>query len=218
MPAQGLGVVLDPDRGGLGGAQGVDAEQVRQGPRPAGSHAVGGAWLIRVSASEVDSVGQCPRQRPIPRQALTERELALDDSVEALDLWTLPRRAVLTLLYGTVYFQMHGSGDDEPPRPAEAEALIARLSYLVRLIARCPALPVGASAADVISVIAKQHGLDATEAVLYAHACEIFPEVRKGWYNVSGSGSTFVLDQPMGSVRQAEERDVLLSDRDRHSD
>ena len=31
MPAQCLGVVLDPDRGGLGGAQRVDAEQVRQG-------------------------------------------------------------------------------------------------------------------------------------------------------------------------------------------
>ena len=31
MAAQGLGVVLDPDRGGLGGAQRVDAEQVGQG-------------------------------------------------------------------------------------------------------------------------------------------------------------------------------------------
>ena len=31
VAAQGLGVVLDPDRGGLGGAQGVDAEQVGQG-------------------------------------------------------------------------------------------------------------------------------------------------------------------------------------------
>lgn len=147
-----------------------------------------------------------------PRQALTERELALDDSVEALALWTLPRRAVLTLLYGTVYFQMHGNGDHTIPRPAEAEALIARLSYLARLIARCPVLPMGASAADVVSVITKQHKLDATEAVLYAHACEIFPEVRKGWYSVSGRGSEFVLDQPDGSVRRTEERDVLLSE------
>ena len=31
VPAQGLGVVLDPDGGGFGGAEGVDAEQVRQG-------------------------------------------------------------------------------------------------------------------------------------------------------------------------------------------
>jgi hypothetical protein len=31
VAAQGLGVVLDPDRGGFGGAQGVDAEQVGQG-------------------------------------------------------------------------------------------------------------------------------------------------------------------------------------------
>ena len=31
VPAQGVGVVLDPHRGRLGGAQGVDAEQVGQG-------------------------------------------------------------------------------------------------------------------------------------------------------------------------------------------
>jgi hypothetical protein len=31
MPSQGVGVVLDPHRCGFGGAQGVDAEQVRQG-------------------------------------------------------------------------------------------------------------------------------------------------------------------------------------------
>ena len=31
MAAQGVGVVLDPDGGGLGGAQGVDAEQVGEG-------------------------------------------------------------------------------------------------------------------------------------------------------------------------------------------
>ena len=31
MSAQGLGVVLDSDSGSLGGAQGVDAEQVGQG-------------------------------------------------------------------------------------------------------------------------------------------------------------------------------------------
>ena len=30
MPTHGLGVVLDPHRGGLGGAQRVDAEQERQ--------------------------------------------------------------------------------------------------------------------------------------------------------------------------------------------
>lgn len=30
MAAEGLGVVLDADSGGLGGAQGVDAEQERQ--------------------------------------------------------------------------------------------------------------------------------------------------------------------------------------------
>ena len=31
MAAQGLGVVLDPDRCGFGGSEGVDAEQVGQG-------------------------------------------------------------------------------------------------------------------------------------------------------------------------------------------
>ncbi|MEJ7742824.1 MAG: hypothetical protein WKF73_09900 [Nocardioidaceae bacterium] len=31
VPAQRLGVVLDPNRSGFGGAQRVDAEQVRQG-------------------------------------------------------------------------------------------------------------------------------------------------------------------------------------------
>lgn len=146
------------------------------------------------------------------RFVLTERELALDESVDALGLWTLPRRAVLTLLYGTIYFQMHGSADGRPPRPAEGEALIARLSYLARLIARCPELPMGASAADVASVVTPQHGRELAEAVLYAHACEIFPEVRKGWYEVSPRGSSFVLDQPAGAVREAEERDVLLSE------
>jgi hypothetical protein len=31
MPAQGLGVVLNPHRGGFGGTQGVDAKQIGQG-------------------------------------------------------------------------------------------------------------------------------------------------------------------------------------------
>lgn len=146
------------------------------------------------------------------RAALTERELALDASAEGLTLWSLPRRAVLTSLYSAVYSQMHGSRDGGPARPAEAEALISRLSYLARLVVRCPELPMGASAADVLTVVGVEHGVELVEAVLYAHACEIFPEVRKGWYQVAGAGSSFVLEQPAGALRAAEERDVLLSE------
>ncbi len=45
---------------------------------------------------------------PDARTVLIEREGALDESVDGLDLWARPRRAVLTLLYGAVYSRCTG--------------------------------------------------------------------------------------------------------------
>lgn len=141
-------------------------------------------------------------------------EGALDRSVEALDLWNLPRRSVLTTLYVVVHNVMHGSYDGlSHAHPAEAEALINRLAYLARFIVRCPPEPMGASASDAASILGTEEMVQQVkEAVLYAHACEFFPEVRKGWYEVAGTDRSFVLDHPAGAVRTAEEKDVLLSE------
>lgn len=148
------------------------------------------------------------------RSELVACEEALDRSVEALSLWHQPRRSVLTMLYGTLFNLMHGSFDGQSPaRPADAEALINRLSYLGRFIIRCPQLPTGASASDAVSLlVTPEFARQAQEALLYAHACELFPEVHKGWYEITGADRSFVLDQPVGPVRIAEERDVVLSE------
>ncbi|NYV75747.1 hypothetical protein [Streptomyces sp. UH6] len=147
------------------------------------------------------------------RQDLLNREAALDASVAALPLLDLPKRSLLTALYGVVYQLMHGTGKgSKSARPAEGEAFISRMSHLAPLIARCPDLPIGASAHDAHSPISADFIPQLRDLVQYGHACEIFPELWHGWFTVDGGDGVYVLDHPEGPIREAEELDILLSE------
>jgi Holliday junction resolvase-like predicted endonuclease len=147
---------------------------------------------------------------------LVELEAELDDLARGTRLTDLSRRSVLTGLLSQSHFVMYGGlGFDLETRPAVGAAMINRFSYLLDLLDQCPEEPIGASAADAFSPYLDDPTLfgDLLYLVQYGHLCELLPEVRRGWYVVSGSReSGFRLDHPSEEFAESEARDTILAD------
>lgn len=146
--------------------------------------------------------------------------LALEREFDALARSTrisgLPRRSVLTGLLVQAHSMIHGGFSEEAvARPVEGMALINRLSYLVDILDAAPPEPIGVSAANAMLPFREDVTLAADQLYLaqYGHLCELIPEVRRGWYDVSGTKETgFVLSHPSAEFADAEARDVVLAE------
>ena len=152
--------------------------------------------------------------------ASVDELLALEPELDALALHSriadLPRRSFLTGLLAQAHFVMHGGiGPGTDARPAVGRAMINRYSYLLDVLDGCPAEPIGASAANAISPFIDDPTLltDQLYLVQYGHLCELLPEVRRGWYTVTGSlEGGFRLDHPTEDFSTTEARDTVLAD------
>jgi len=146
--------------------------------------------------------------------------LALEPKLDALALHTrltdLPRRSALTGLLSQAHSVMYGGiAPGLDARPAVGTAIINRYSYLLDVLDQCPEEPIGTSAADVLSPFIEDVTLFADQLYLvqYGHVCELLPEVRRGWYEVTGSSDApFRLQHPSEEFAAAEARDSVLAD------
>lgn len=101
-------------------------------------------------------------------------EAHLDELVSSLSLLKLPVRTVLTAYYGVIDSLFHGSRFDnsQGPRIKAGEALVARLSYLVPHLLKCPFEPIGASAENALSVMTVATFSELQYLTAYSHFCE----------------------------------------------
>lgn len=146
--------------------------------------------------------------------------LALEPGLDALALGNrlamLPRRSVLTGLLCQAHLVMHGwIGPDQGASPSKGRAMINRYSYLLHILDQCPEEPIGASAANARLPFDEDPTLldDQMYLVQYGHLCEMLPEIRREWYDVTGSEEAgFRLDHPTLEFSSAEARDTVLAD------
>ena len=150
-------------------------------------------------------------------EPLKEYETEFDGLMGQLPLWQLPIRPVLAALHMAVDGFFHGSRTKGgvAPRPAAGEALGARMSYLIPLIAKCPAEPLGRDGADALRAVreADPQGLYRCALLTYGHFSELMPEVHKGYYTVTGNKQEgFRLRHRSPEFAGYEARDILLTE------
>lgn len=143
-------------------------------------------------------------------------ESALDAKVAALPILALPIRPVLLSLHLALHSLFHGGGPGkEGTNALGGYSLAGRLGYLAKLLAKCPAEPTGADAADAFAAYADvDPQLSQTKLLLgYAHFCEIMPEVHRGYFSVGiADDGAFQLTHASAEFAASEATDILLSE------
>lgn len=143
-------------------------------------------------------------------------EARVDRAMEDLPLFRLPIRAPVTGMAFMLHGLLHGySATNSPPKPEAANSFAGRMAYLMPLLSKCPADPLGANAKDCLEAWLNEeqkHGT-ATRFIAYAHFAELMPEVHRGYFDVSGDETKgFLLRHPSSKVSDAEAEDILLAE------
>ncbi len=148
------------------------------------------------------------------KQDLYEFEKKIDKEVLKLELLNLPIRTVITSFYGGIdnLFFGHPLHKQKQTRPSAGAALASRLSYLLPFLLRCPFEPIGVSTVNALSPITVDRFEEAKFLTTYSHLCELMPEVRNGYYNVTKVDKVFYLTFVNDNFRESETRDRVLNE------
>jgi hypothetical protein len=85
------------------------------------------------------------------------------------------------------------------------------------LLSRC-SLQTGSDLEDALSIVGVRESLALRDLAVYAHFCELMPEVRRGYYRVESVDEGFRLEHADANFALYEERDVLLTELSRAFD
>jgi hypothetical protein len=149
---------------------------------------------------------------------LNALELDADEAMGELPLLRdLPLRCALVALHTLVDDRFHGHRFDSAHSldPRKGIALAGRLAYLVPLLSTADPKFAGADAFDCVEAVfgSGEYADDVQRMVLYAHFCELMPEVHRGYYEVAGDrASGFRLTHPSSAFARHEALDILFTE------
>lgn len=116
-------------------------------------------------------------------------EAALDESLEASNVWRLPRHLALTLILNRIRDLEFGGHDltANPSRPKAAQSLIDRLPVLLPYLVQCPldVGPIPFADADEAAPSAIEAMFGVAEVLSWLHAAELFPDLWRGWRTIA---------------------------------
>jgi hypothetical protein len=143
-------------------------------------------------------------------------EGTLDSKIATLPILALPIRPVLLAFHLALHSLFHGGAPASKGKNSlGGYSLAGRLGYLAALLAKCPAEPTGASAAEAFAAYADVDP-DLSQTFLlsgYAHFCEIMPEVHRGYFSVGIlNDGAFQLTHASAQFAESEAVDILLSE------
>lgn len=150
------------------------------------------------------------------KRRFLEAEQRCDSIIKSLPLLELPLRTVLTATYIIVDCLFNGSRSriKTLPKLQEAHALSYRLSYLVPFVLNCPSEEIGANADDAMSLMTMERYQELAFFIGYGNFCEIAPEVRRDYFDIScsPSGKIFTLNHKSEDFLKCESKDIVLSE------
>jgi len=144
---------------------------------------------------------------------LTAFETQADLRMQGLGIWQLPYRSIFSaaLLSADAAFSGGRFRNHYEPDPDKGGTMLARYSYWRPYLRQC-ARDIGADIADALSVMTVDAHQDMTQALLYAHFCELMPFVHKKALAVKRNNVGFELHYPDEASAHFEALDVVASE------
>lgn len=144
---------------------------------------------------------------------LTAFETQADMRMQGLSLWQLPYRSVFSaaLLAADAAFSGGRFRNHREPDSDKGGTMLARYSYWRPYLRQCTR-DIGANIADALSVMTADAHREMTQAVLYAHFCELMPFVHKKAFEVKRNEMGFELHYPDEVSARFEALDVVASE------
>jgi len=126
----------------------------------------------------------------------------------------LPARALLTFTHDFLFVMLSAPTLKGLDTRGVAETTTVRLAYLLRRFECLAAEPYGVDAEDAIGAVrdVDPDGAHFARLLAYSHACQVMPEVWRGYFNVAATESGLHLTHRDDAFAEAEARDILISE------
>nr|MCB7500944.1 hypothetical protein [Enterobacter roggenkampii] len=171
-----------------------------------------------LSVAKLDKNAQQSNRQSEASAPFIRYERQADAFIDDLAISNTPIATLLAVYHYAIFHSLHRAGMTDPAARVTGETYTWRMSYTLKWMANRAQTPVDESvhASFQRLKVVDPHGKERTQLSLYAHFCEVAPEVHKGNLVATRILDGLKLSHKSSEFADAEAKDILISELDRN--